>query len=56
MIVKEVLANWRTPQGKHYRVITQDEGVFDCWYSEVDDKWNVEEIYISFRTPPIINP
>jgi hypothetical protein len=44
MIVKEVLANWRTPQGKHYRVITQDEGVFDCWYSEVDDKWNVEEI------------
>jgi hypothetical protein len=43
-IVKEVLANWRTPEGKHYRVITRDEKAFECWYSESDDQWIVEEI------------
>jgi len=44
LVVAEVLANWRTPQGKHYRVITRDNRAFDCQYSEVDDRWDIQEI------------
>ena len=43
-IVRQILATWRTPQGKFYRVITLDERLFDCWYSEAEDIWKVEEI------------
>ena len=40
--VKMVLAEWRSPDGKHFRIVTRDERVFECRYSEAEDAWTVE--------------
>jgi hypothetical protein len=42
--VYEVLARWRTPQGKRFRVNTTDELVFEVWYNEAEDSWEVFEL------------
>jgi hypothetical protein len=43
LIVREVLNSWRTPSGKHYRVVTEEESIFDCCYLEEDDKWEIHK-------------
>jgi hypothetical protein len=43
-VVDRVLATWRTPEGKVYRVDTLDGRVFDCWYVEAEDTWTITEV------------
>jgi hypothetical protein len=43
-LVKDVLAEWRSPEGNHFRVITQDEKAFECLYLESEDTWKIKEI------------
>jgi hypothetical protein len=39
--VLEVLARWRTPEGKWFRVRVQNEQVFELCYDQVGDAWNI---------------
>jgi len=39
--VKIVLASWRTPEGKSFRVVTQADNVLECIFSETKDEWTV---------------
>jgi hypothetical protein len=41
--VDEVLARWRTPTGKHFRVRAA-RALFDLVYDEVQDQWRVERL------------
>jgi hypothetical protein len=43
-IVERVVATWRTPDAKYYRVITQEGTIFDCCYSASVDAWTVFEV------------
>jgi len=41
--VDEILARWRTPIGKCFRVCAAGE-VFDLYYDEAHDGWRVEQL------------
>lgn len=41
LIVAEVLAAWRLPDGREFRLRTEDGRVFELSYSEPDDVWRV---------------
>lgn len=49
--VVAVEAEWRTPEGKRFRVRTGDGRVFELEYSESQDAWSI----LSFQ-PSISNP
>jgi hypothetical protein len=42
--VEEVLADWRTPQGKSFRVRAANGRIFDLVYDEISDEWIVNAI------------
>jgi hypothetical protein len=42
--VKAVQAEWRTPEGKRFRVRTSDGQVFELSYSELYAEWRVHPI------------
>ncbi len=39
--VSEVMASWRTPRGKGFRVKTVGDQEFELFYDEVLEAWNV---------------
>ena len=41
--VIEILAEWRTPQGKHFRANTT-EGVFELVYQEPEAAWTIHQL------------
>ena len=41
--VIEVLNAWRTLSGKHFRIVIDDDRVFECVYAEADDVWEIHE-------------
>jgi hypothetical protein len=43
LAVDEVLARWRTPTGKRFRVRAA-RALFDLVYDEVQDQWRVEQL------------
>ncbi len=43
LVVAELLDAWRAPDGKCYRVSTQDGGIFELHYSEPEDAWSILE-------------
>lgn len=42
--VADVLAEWRTPAGKHFRVRAADGPVFELTYVEALDEWQIKLI------------
>jgi hypothetical protein len=40
--IKEVMAETRTPEGKHFLVITRDEEHFELIYQENLDQWTIQ--------------
>jgi hypothetical protein len=42
--VAEVISNWRIPAGKAFRVLTESGALFDLYYDELADKWQIAEI------------
>ena len=43
MEVAAIEAQWHVPDGKHFRVCTRDDQVFELVYSEGHDEWQVRE-------------
>jgi len=41
--VAAIEAQWHVPDGKHFRVCTRDDQVFELVYSEGHDEWQVRE-------------
>ena len=39
LLVGEVLASWRVPEGVRFRVRTEDDQVFELVYDEARDIW-----------------
>jgi len=44
LVVDKILASWRTPGKKCFRVTTLDEKAFECCYFEDKDTWTVIDI------------
>ncbi len=42
--VSEVRAEWRTPEGKWFRVLTEDGRAFQLSYHEADQTWQIEPL------------
>ncbi len=42
--IAEVLSQWRTPQGRSFRVRTEDGRAFELTYHEAGDEWRVRPI------------
>jgi hypothetical protein len=40
--VCRVLAEWRSPDGKHYRVLAENGQVFELSYDESQTAWNIQ--------------
>ncbi len=41
--VREILERWRSPQGIHFRVQTEDGQVFELMYEEQADRWQIHQ-------------
>jgi hypothetical protein len=41
LLVSEVLASWRVPEGVRFRVRTENDQVFELDYNEASDIWLV---------------
>ena len=39
--IVEIVARWRTPRGKNFRVKTAEDQVFELFYNEVDEEWHI---------------
>ena len=42
--VSEVLSQARTADGKHFRVRTEDDQVFDLFYTISTDEWRIQQL------------
>lgn len=42
LAVDAILASWRTPDGKHFRIRTQEQGIFDLYYDQTNDQWSIQ--------------
>ncbi len=40
--VAQVIARWREPDGIRFRVLTTEDQIFDLYYAEQSDEWQVE--------------
>jgi hypothetical protein len=43
LVVAECLAEWRTPEAKHFRVRTNDERVFELSFQDATHEWQVTQ-------------
>jgi hypothetical protein len=41
--ITRILAEWRTPGIKHFRVRTSDDREFKLAYSQTTDEWQIEQ-------------
>ena len=39
--ISQILARWRTPEGKHFLVEVQENALFDLYYDECLKTWQV---------------
>ncbi|MBE0700042.1 MAG: hypothetical protein IH586_24210 [Anaerolineaceae bacterium] len=39
--VEQILAEWRIPDGKRFQVRTQDGQLFDLFFREMYDEWQI---------------
>lgn len=42
LIIKNIVSEWRTPVGKHFRVKTIDGHIFELVYDEARDEWQIQ--------------
>jgi hypothetical protein len=40
--IAEILGRWRTPAGRHFRVVTENDQVFLVTFDEIQDCWHIE--------------
>ena len=41
--IVEILARWRTPEGKGFRVRTTDDQIFELTYVEITADWLIQQ-------------
>lgn len=39
--ITEIEKSWQSPEGKHFRVLTKGDQVFELFYSQVEDQWSI---------------
>jgi hypothetical protein len=44
MEISAIQAEWRTPEGHSFRVITCDGRQFELFYGELDDEWRINPV------------
>jgi hypothetical protein len=44
LLVEEVLAGWRLPDGKRFRVRTTDQSLFELSYIELTGEWQIQPL------------
>lgn len=42
--VQAVERAWRTPEGPHFWVKTEEGGTYELAYDEAEDEWNLKEV------------
>ena len=42
-VVKTIEGQWRTPAGVGFRVLTTDGQIFELFYGEQNDEWNINQ-------------
>ncbi len=42
--IVEILAQWRAPEGKRFRVRTEEQGIFELVYEEASDQWSIHHL------------
>jgi hypothetical protein len=42
--VKMVLSEWRTPEGKYFRIQAEDERIFEVLYNKDIENWQIQEM------------
>lgn len=42
--IDQIVAEWRDPEGKHFRVVTLSGQLFDLYYIEMYDQWQINPI------------
>lgn len=42
--VQDILRRWRNPGGKGFQVLTRDHRVFELFYDEAEDTWQVARL------------
>jgi hypothetical protein len=47
--VERVIVDWRTEDGKQFRVRTQDGQLFDLFYRELYDEWQISPVPFSIN-------
>lgn len=43
VVVTEIVAQWRSPRGVHFKVLSDTQGIFDLSYLELEGKWEVQQ-------------
>ena len=43
-LVKAIIAEWRTPIEKHYRLLIDENLILNAVFNEKNNSWNVEKI------------
>ncbi len=47
--IDEIVARWRTPQGKVFRVKAAGNQLFELLYDEINDEWHIHLLMKSLR-------
>ena len=42
--IRSILAEWRTPEGKYFRVSAEDDQTFELIYNEASDAWQIRQL------------
>jgi hypothetical protein len=42
--IEEILARWLTPQGRGFRVKAQGNRVFELFYNEQEEEWQIRSL------------
>jgi hypothetical protein len=43
VVVTEIVVQWRSPRGVHFKVLSDTQGIFDLSYLELEGKWEVQQ-------------
>jgi len=44
LVVSEIIARWRSPEGKYFRVKTNTLSIFLLFYNEGENSWYIEPV------------
>ncbi len=41
-MIQSIVSRWRTPEGKWFLVLAENDEVFNLIYNEISDEWSVQ--------------